>query len=219
MKLPRLNAIVDVDVARRAGWEPLDLVIAYLAGGARFLQLRAKSLSGSEFLKLSTEVVRVAHDAGAIVVVNDRADVARLSAADGVHVGQEDLSASAVRTLVGADAIVGFSTHTSEQIDVAVDEPVTYVAVGPVFGTGTKQTGYSAVSLDLVDYAAGKSGRRGLLPVVAIGGITLETAASVLRAGAASVAVITDLLATADPEARVRAYIGRLADEGMYNPR
>jgi len=220
MHLPPLNALVDVDIAGRAGWTPLDLAAEYLAGGARFLQVRAKSLSGSAFLDLSTELVRLAHQAGAIVIVNDRADVARLSGADGVHVGQDDLSASAARALVGPDAIVGLSTHTIAQIDIAIDEPASYIAVGPIFGTATKETGYAAVGLALVRYAAEKSRRAAdARPVVAIGGITFDTAPDVIRAGATSVAVITDLLATGDPAARVHAYVARLAERDMYNPR
>ena len=191
------------------GRPPLDVARAFLAGGARFLQLRAKNLSGHEFLDLASAVVELAHRDQAVVIVNDRADIARLAAADGVHVGQEDLSPAAVRAIVGDTASVGLSTHTTEQIDAAVFQPVSYIAVGPVFGTVTKATGYEHVGLAMVREAARRATARGL-PLVAIGGITLENAASVLDAGAASVAVISDLLAGGDPEARVRAYRDRL---------
>jgi thiamine-phosphate pyrophosphorylase len=211
-----LNAIVDVDAAQRAGWTPLDLAAAYLNGGARFLQIRAKSLAGAAFLDLASRIREIAHAAGAILVVNDRADIARLSGADGVHVGQDDLTAGAARAIVGPSAVIGLSTHTGPQIDAAALQPVTYVAVGPVFGTSTKATGYEAVGLDLVRYAAkqlaSSSGEAGLL--VAIGGITLDRAVDVIDAGATSLAVITDLIASGDPEARVRAYIVRLARTG-----
>lgn len=140
------------------------------------------------------------------MIVNDRADIARLSGADGVHVGQQDLSPGAVRQVVGADAVVGLSTHTVEQLERALDEPVSYVATGPVFGTMTKHTGYDAIGLELVAAAARRTTARSL-PLVAIGGITLERAASVVAAGATSVAVIGDLLATADPEGQTRAYL------------
>ena len=211
-----MNAIVDVDAAQRAGWTPLDLAAAYLNGGARFLQIRAKSLAGAAFLDLASRIREIAHAAGAILVVNDRADIARLSGADGVHVGQDDLTAPAARAIVGPGAVLGLSTHTEPQIDAAVLQPVTYVAVGPVFGTSTKATGYEAVGLDLVRYAAkqlaSSSGEAGLL--VAIGGITLDRAVDVIDAGATSLAVITDLIASGDPEARVRAYVARLARTG-----
>jgi thiamine-phosphate pyrophosphorylase len=204
-----LCAIVDVEAAARAGWRPLDLARAFLDGGARFLQLRAKTMSGAEFLDTAAALVALAHRHGAHVVVNDRADIARLAGADGVHVGQDDLPAAAVRALAGEDAIVGLSTHTVEQVDRAVSEPVSYVAIGPVFGTTTKVTAHERVGLEMVRDAAGRTGARGL-PLVAIGGITLANAPSVIQAGAASIAVISDLLADGDPERRVREFLGRV---------
>jgi len=203
-------AILDADVAARAGWPILDLAAAYLRGGARWLQLRAKSMPGDAFLATAAALVQLARLHQARVIINDRSDIARLADADGVHVGQEDLSPAAVRRLLGDGAIVGLSTHTAEQVDRAVLEPVTYVAIGPVFATATKATGYDKVGLEMVREAARRAKARGL-PLVAIGGITLETAASVLEAGAASVAVIGDLVAGGDPEARARAYLERLS--------
>jgi thiamine-phosphate pyrophosphorylase len=205
-----LNAIIDVDAAARAGWTPIDLARAFLNGGARFLQLRAKSMAGAELLETASAIVELAHASAARVIVNDRADIARLALADGVHVGQDDLGPSDVRTLVGDHALVGLSTHTVEQIDRAVEQPVSYVAIGPVFGSVTKATGYDRVGIVMVSEAAKRAGARGL-PLVAIGGITLVTAASVIEAGATSVAIIGDLLASGDPEGRVRAYIKTLA--------
>jgi thiamine-phosphate pyrophosphorylase len=131
-----------------------------------------------------------------------------MSGAAGVHVGQDDLAPLAVRQILGPGAIVGYSTHTTAQVEAASAEPVTYVAIGPVFGTRTKATGYEPVGLALVSDAARVS--RGL-PVVAIGGITLETAPAVIEAGASSIAVISDLLAGSDPAARVRAFLDALA--------
>jgi thiamine-phosphate pyrophosphorylase len=209
-RIPRLNAIIDVDAAERAGWTPIDLAHAFLAGDATFLQLRAKRLSGAAFLETATAIRALAGDRDARLIVNDRADIAALAGADGVHVGQEDLAPAAVRRIVGAAAIVGVSTHTLEQVDRAVDEPVSYIAIGPVFATDTKDTGYDAVGLDLVRAAAARARAAGL-PLVAIGGITLERARDVIAAGASCVAVITDLLATGDPAARVRQYRHALA--------
>ena len=131
-----------------------------------------------------------------------------MSGAAGAHVGQDDLAPRAVRQTLGPGAIVGYSTHTTAQVEAASTEPVTYIAIGPVFGTRTKATGYEPVGLALVSDAARVS--RGL-PVVAIGGITLETAPAVIEAGASSVAVISDLLAGGDPAARVRAFLDALA--------
>lgn len=220
-----LNAIIDVDVADRAGWTPVDLASAYIDGGARFLQIRAKSLSGAAFLELTSGICAIAHTAGAVVIVNDRVDIARIAGADGVHVGQDDLDPGAARTLIGPAAILGLSTHTNLQIDAALSQPVTYVAVGPIFGTVTKATGYTAVGLDRVRYAAdamrgaraggaGGPGTASSYGLVAIGGITLDRAAEVIEAGATAVAVITDLVASGDPEGRVRAYLARLSERG-----
>jgi thiamine-phosphate pyrophosphorylase len=179
-----------------------------LSGGARLLQLRAKSLHGAEFLALAEALVEDAGHAGGRVIINDRVDFAVLSHADGVHVGQEDLTPADVRRIAGPACLVGLSTHTREQIEAALTVPISYFAIGPVFATGTKATGYDRVGYDAVAHAAAR-GASAHLPVVAIGGITLETAPSVIEAGAASVAVITDLL-TADPETRVRDYLAAL---------
>jgi thiamine-phosphate pyrophosphorylase len=130
-----------------------------------------------------------------------------MSGATGVHVGQDDLPVSAVRMLLGPQAIIGYSTHSVEQIDDAAAEPASYIAVGPVFPTQTKDTGYEQVGIRLVAEAVKRS--RGL-PVVAIGGITLDTAPAVWAAGATSVAIISDLLTGGDPRSRVASY-NRLA--------
>jgi thiamine-phosphate pyrophosphorylase len=204
--LPRLYAIIDVDVCARAGWTPLDLARAYLDGGARLLQLRAKNLAGGAFVDLADRVLESAR--GAVVIINDRADIAAVSGAGGVHVGQDDLSPADVRLVAGEKIIVGYSTHDSHQIEQALREPISYFAVGPVFGTATKATGYEPVGCDAVRHAALRGGSANM-PVVAIGGITLQTAPRVIEAGAAAVAVITDLL-TADPAGRVGEYLSAL---------
>jgi len=204
--LSPLYVVLDREVASRAGWTLADLASAVMAGGARLLQVRAKDASGAELLALAQDVVERARPAGAVVIVNDRADVARLAGAAGVHVGQEDLAPAAVRMLVGPQAIVGRSTHTPDQVTAALDEPISYLAIGPVFDTATKATGYAALGLERVAEVARIARARGL-PAVAIGGITLDRAAEVRRAGAAAVAVITDLLTTGDPERRTAEYL------------
>ena len=208
-KLPSLYAILDADVAGRAGWALTDLAAACLAGGARLLQVRAKDAPGGWLLETTRAIVACGHAAGALVVVNDRADIARLAGADGVHVGQDDLSPAQVRAIVGDTALVGLSTHTIDQIDGALGQPVSHIAIGPVFGTATKTTGYEPVGLARVADAAARA-RPVHVGVVAIGGITLTSARDVIEAGADSVAVISDLLSTGDPEARVRAYLETL---------
>jgi thiamine-phosphate pyrophosphorylase len=204
-----LYVICDADACQRAGWTLIDFASACLDGGARLLQVRAKSGTSSRLLDETSAIVERASP-GAQVIVNDRADVARLSGAAGVHVGQEDLSPAEVRAIVGGQAIVGRSTHTVAQLEAAFEEPISYVAIGPVFATGTKATGYDALGLTPVRRAAEQATQRGL-PLVAIGGITLDSADAVLEQGAAAVAVIGDLLVTKDPAARVRAYLQRLS--------
>ena len=209
--LSGLHAIVDIRVASNAGWQPLDLARAFLDGGARLIQLRAKDLPSGAFVDLSDALVALAKEYKAQIIVNDRVDVARLARAGGVHVGQEDLPPAVAREQLGPSAIVGFSTHTVAQVEGALREPISYVAVGPVFGTATKDTGYSAVGLDLVSAAARLAGS---VPIVAIGGVTLENARRAIDAGASAVAVISDLL-VGDPVERVRAFL-RILD---YSPR
>ena len=178
--------------------------MACLRGGARLLQIRWKGESSAAFLELADRVVGVGGPCGARVIVNDRADLARLAGA-GVHVGQDDLDVASTRAIVGPDAIVGVSTHNRDQIDAALRSSASYVAVGPIFETRTKEAGYEARGLALVTYAAGRG-----KPVVGIGGITLERAANVIEAGASAVAVISDLLAYGDVEARVHAFVTAL---------
>jgi thiamine-phosphate pyrophosphorylase len=195
-------------VAARAGWTVPALADAFLTGGARFVQLRAKSTPGGALLKMCVDVVAQAHTARAVVVVNDRADLARASGADGVHLGQDDLPPGMARQMLPGDAIVGISTHSIEQVDAASRLPVDYIAVGPIFGTTSKDTGYRAVGITLVREARLLLSKAGLaIPIVAIGGITLSRAASVFEAGASSVAVISDLLSTGNPALRVREYL------------
>jgi thiamine-phosphate pyrophosphorylase len=203
---PLLYAIVDAGICQARGIEAAELAGAYLRGGARLLQLRWKGAPGAAFLGLAERVVAAAAAVeGARVIVNDRADIARLAGASGVHVGQEDLAPETVRQLLGPEAMVGLSTHDRPQVDAALATTATYIAVGPVFGTSTKDTGYDARGLDLVRYAAGRG-----KPVVAIGGMTLERARSVIDAGAWAVAVITDLMSD-DPESRARAFLQALS--------
>jgi thiamine-phosphate pyrophosphorylase len=201
-----LHAIVDVDACRAAGWNPPAAALEMARGGAALIQIRAKSLESAAILALCREVL-AALPTGVAVIVNDRADIARLAGAAGVHVGQEDFAPDDVRTVMGREAIVGLSTHSVEQAERAILAPISYLAVGPVFSTTTKATGYQPVGLDLVRAVARMAGR---IPVVAIGGITIDTAPSVLAAGATSVAIIGDLLATGRPRERVAAYLQRL---------
>lgn len=156
-------------------------------------------------LELAVRLSVLCHEAGAMFIVNDRADVARLSGADGVHVGQDDLSPSQARTVLRAEALVGVSTHNSAQLALAIEEPVDYIAIGPVFATSSKERPDPVVGLDGVRAARATASARAL-PVVGIGGITIDRAPAVIEAGATCVAVISDLLSE-DPEARARTFL------------
>jgi thiamine-phosphate pyrophosphorylase len=203
VSFPRLYAILDVEYTSSVGRDPLTLASTFFSAGVRLIQVRSKALASGALLELSRQVVDAARPHGAIVIVNDRPDIAVLAGAAGVHVGQEDLPPDAVRCVM-PDGIVGLSTHTREQFEFALATPATYLAVGPVFGTSTKNTGYAAVGLDLLTWAA----RRSDLPVVAIGGITLDNIAEVFAAGASSAAVISDLV-RGDPRERARAMVAQ----------
>ena len=191
-RLPPLYPIIDVDLCRMRGLDPVAFAAGCVRGGARLLQVRQKGSTGGTgaLLAVVRGVIAEGRPAGTRVIVNDRADLAAISGADGVHVGQQDLPPAAARLVVGDGAVIGISTHTREQIDEAAAGTADYIAVGPVFRTTTKETGYDPRGLDLVAYAA-RTGKG----VVAIGGITSANARDVLNAGASSVAIISDLLA------------------------
>lgn len=206
--LPRLYAILDVELTQSRGHQPLEVMDLWLDAGVRLVQLRAKTMPTGPWLELADQLAIRARAAGARLIVNDRADVASLAGADGVHVGQDDLPPQDVRRLVGADAIVGLSTHTDAQVASACREPVTYLAIGPVFSTVTKQTGHAAVGVAGVGRAVHQAGTAGL-PVVAIGGITLADAPRVIAVGAAALAIVSDLF-VGDLTNRAKAYLRAL---------
>lgn len=198
---PVFYPIIDTDVCRQRGRDPFAVAAGCLRGGARLLQLRAKDLRGAAHLALADAMVSAARECGAALIVNDRVDVAWMAGAAGAHLGQQDLPVAEARRILGAAALLGLSTHDERQVDTALDSTADYVAVGPIYGTATKDTGYAARGLDLLRYAAGRG-----KPVAAIGGITLARAAEVVSAGAMAVAVISDLLID-DPERRTRQFI------------
>jgi thiamine-phosphate pyrophosphorylase len=201
----RFYPIIDTAACASRGFEPREAAAACFRAGVRMLQLRVKAGSSAVFLALADDLIAAAEASRATVVVNDRADIAAMSGAGGVHLGQQDLPPSLVRPMLGAK-VVGLSTHGRVQAEQAVLSGADYLAVGPIYETGTKVTGYHARGLELVRYAA-TLGR----PVVAIGGITLDRARAVIDAGASAVAVISDLLVTGDPQRRADEYLRALA--------
>jgi thiamine-phosphate pyrophosphorylase len=206
-ELPKLYPITD---RRLSGLSHAEQVARLCEGGARLVQLREKELSPREFYAEALEALRVARTFGARVIVNDRADVALAWGADGVHLGQDDMPPAPARALLGDGAVVGFSTHNVEQAVEAARLPVDYIAVGPVFATSSKRNPDPVVGLEGVRRVRDSIGR---VPLVAIGGVTAESARSVLEAGADSVAVIGALLSAADPAEitrRTRDFLARL---------
>jgi len=170
------------------------------------MQYRSKTASARELLHSSQNLASLVASRGVSFVVNDRADVAALAGVSGVHVGQEDLGVEQARELVGPDKWVGVSTNNLEQFQTAAATSADYIAVGPVFATSSKANPDPVVGTEFVRQVRGLTDK----PIVAIGGITLENAASVIAAGADSVAVISDILRARDPGERARRYLDLL---------
>ena len=200
--VPRLYAIVDVSFG-----DPVEIAKQLFDSGIRLLQIRNKDATSGVLLEQTKRIVSNA-PIGCRVIVNDRADVAIMGRAHGVHLGQEDLSPTQVRKIVGEKRIIGISTHNSDQAQAAMEEPVDYVAVGPIFATSTKESHFPVVGLEGLYRICGLLDR----PVVAIGGITLNNAREVLASGAASVAVISDLIGQGAIQARTRAFLEKLGE-------
>jgi len=173
------------------------------AAGVRLLQYRNKRASARELFESSKRLSALLMPQGVTFVVNDRADVALAAEAGGVHVGQEDLGAEAARSVIGDGKLLGVSTHNLEQFKQAAATSADYVAVGPVFSTSTKANPDPVVGIELIRQVRSLTDK----PIVAIGGITLERAAEVIRAGADSVAVISDILLAPDAGKRARQYV------------
>ena len=204
MKLPRFYPILDAETARLRGIDPVDAARQILGAGAAILQFRHKNFWSRETLSTAEAIAALARDAHAIFVINDRADFARLLDA-ALHLGQDDLAPSDARRVVGAEAIVGFSTHNEAQLRAAAAEPVDYVALGPIFGTATKENPDPVVGIEELRRLRPLT----LRSLVAIGGITRANAQRVLEAGADSVAVIGDLFPTEGTiGSRVEVWLG-----------
>jgi thiamine-phosphate pyrophosphorylase len=180
------------------------------AAGVRLLQYRNKTGSVRTALADCRELVAAMKPLKVSVVMNDRADLAALCDADGVHVGQDDLSVEQVRGIVGKQKWVGVSTHNLEQIRTAAETSADYIAVGPIFGTTSKMNPDPVVGLELIREARRLTDK----PIVAIGGITLERAASIIEAGANCVAVISDILRAEQPGKRAAEYVALLGAAG-----
>lgn len=200
---PKVYPITDALVSRLSHARQVELLVA---GGASLVQLREKRASPREFYQAALDAMSVARRLGVQVIINDRVDIAIAVKADGVHLGQDDLPPDRARVLLGDSRIIGFSTHSLEQALAADSAPIDYLAIGPVFQTSTKERPDPAVGLGAICEIKRLISK----PLVAIGGITLQTASTVIEAGADSVAVISDLLSTGDPPGRMRRFVDLL---------
>jgi len=195
--LPKLYPITDTLISRLSHAQQVELLAA---GGASLVQLREKRAEPRQFYEAALEAMSIARTLGVRIIINDRVDIAMAVKADGVHLGQDDLPPDRARSLLGGSRIIGYSTHSLEQALAADLAAVDYIAIGPIFQTFTTEKPNPVVGLDAV-----REVRRSISnPLVAIGGITLETGSSVIEAGADSVAIISDLLSAGDIDQRTR---------------
>lgn len=202
LTLPSLYAILDPEQTQSRS--PDMVVHQLLEGGVKMIQLRAKAMSSRDFLELARIARELTTPFDCKLIVNDRVDIALASAADGVHLGQEDLPLQIGRNLLG-DKIIGISTHTVDQAKEAEENGADYIGFGPMFGTNTKDTGYGARGLEMLAQLREVVA----LPIVAIGGITEGTVDDVWHAGADAAAMISDILKAEEITAKVRAILTR----------
>jgi thiamine-phosphate pyrophosphorylase len=203
LRTARLYFVCD---ARPHGADPEPLLRAALGGGVDVVQLREKQLGRAEIERAASTFRRMADNYSALFIVNDDPDLARICDADGVHVGQDDVSVEEARAALGTDAIVGQSTHSEEQIAAAEGRDIDYFAVGPVWETPTKP-GRPAVGLELVTHAAERASAGGAdeKPFFAIGGISPLNAGEVVAAGAQRMCVVRAIRDAPHPEVAAEA--------------
>jgi thiamine-phosphate pyrophosphorylase len=186
----------------------VEVAQAMIAGGIRIIQYRekrpAKSFSG--MLTECRRIRRLTREAGVLFIINDYVDIAQMVDADGVHVGQDDFPVAAVRALIGPGKIIGLSTHSPEQAAAAVPVGADYIGVGPIFSTTTKEDVCAPVGLAYLDHVA----RSCPLPFVAIGGIKAHNIDQVIRHGAKTICLVTEIVGAADVAATVRRLQARL---------
>lgn len=188
-KLPQFYPILDTRVLGILRINPVEAARALLDQGVKILQYRHKGTWAQSVFDEAAEIARMSAQAGALFVVNDRVDFAKILGA-AVHIGSDDLSPFAARRILGPDPVIGFSTHNGFQLKRASGEAVQYLALGPIFSTSTKENPDPVVGLDNLEKWRHLTAK----PVVAIGGITLQRAPDVLRRGADSVAVVSGFL-------------------------
>ena len=203
LKLPTIYPITDTDLS---GLSHAEQTARLIAGGATLIQLRDKYATPRAFYREAIDALNIARAHGVKLIINDRVDIAMAISADGVHLGQTDLPVKSARQLLGEDAIIGFSTHNLDQLRRAVELPVDYLALGPIFGTETKKNPDPLVGLSGLAEARSIIGD---MPLVAIGGITSATARLTLKTGANSLATISGV---AYPGQSIAENLGQLME-------
>lgn len=188
LDLPIIYPITDT---RLSGLSHAEQVEKLIAGGASFVQLREKYASPRDFCESAEKAVSLAHKNNARIIINDRVDIALVQGADGVHLGQDDLPPEKAREILGEKAIIGFSTHSLEQAVRALQQPINYIAIGPIFETLNKENSDAPLGLEGLREVRNAIGD---FPLVAIGGITAENLPLVFNAGADSAAMIGSLV-------------------------
>lgn len=207
MAFPRLYPILDAESLQVRGIPLEEFAEAMREAGVELLQYRDKLGGPQEILRKAASIRQTLAGSGCRLILNDRADLAVLAHYDGVHVGQEDLAPADARRVMGPERWVGVSTHTEEQVEAADRTDANYIAIGPVFATTTKADAEPVIGLEGVRRARALTTK----PLVAIGGIQLGNARSVIDAGADSVAVISALVATGQTIAQnARDFLDRL---------
>ncbi len=199
----RLYVLISSSIATRSVKETARLVID---GGADAIQLREKAISDREFISLAGEVRDITTKRGSLLIINDRVHVAREINADGVHLGQQDMSVLEARDIIGNEKIIGVSTHSIMQARQAQKDGADYIAIGPIYPTKTK--GYEpSIGIEVIQKISGEEVN---IPIIAIGAITLENLDEVLKAGASRVAVCSAIISSKDIYSSTKQYKEKL---------
>lgn len=201
----RLYVLISRSLAKRPVNETAGLVIN---GGADAIQLREKTISDNEFLTLAEKIRDITAQKGILLIINDRVNVARKINADGVHLGQDDISVSEARDILGGEKIIGISTHNITQARRAEREGADYIAIGPIFPTGTKDYEPS-IGLNVAKEVSGEIS----IPVIAIGAITLNNLDEVLQTGISRIAVCSAIIGSKDISSTTKRFKEKLTSD------
>ena len=204
----RLYVLISSNIAKKSVKETARLVID---GGADTVQLREKTISDSKFISLAREVRDITTKRGSLLIINDRVHVVRKVNADGIHLGQQDMSALEARNIIGDEKIIGVSTHSITQARQAQKDGADYIAIGPIYPTSTK--GHEpSVGIEIIHEISEAVS----IPIIAIGAITLENLDEVLKAGASRIAVCSAIIGSKDIYSSTRQFKEKLGETKVH---